>query len=180
MIGRGQVTQGGHRRRTNRRQRAAQPGDGERLRALAGAVRRHEDAVAGRTPYNERLRLEAEKWRLIHDCVRDAPFSTDERLTPSAQWRQAVDYARALHEIELLDWVLQQVEIAAHHEAGIRDLRPRGSGPCHPLLLRHVANRARKADLVLTWALESDDALHPTDVDTHNKVVPGRGTDRPL
>lgn len=110
-----------------------------------------------RASHSDRAALELEKWRLIHQYVRENVFSTDDAPPRSAQWREAVDYARDLKEIEVLDWVLQQVEVAKHHETGVQDLRPRGPGPCHLLLLRYVANRERKAGLVLNWARAADD-----------------------
>ena len=98
-----------------------------------------------------RAELQFRKWRLIHRHIHDTPFHTDQRLARSEQWRAAVDYVRDIGEIELLDWVLQQVEIAGHLEQGIRDLRPRKNGPCHGLILEHVADRKRKAHAVCRW-----------------------------
>ena len=109
-------------------------------------------AVADLPGAVERQRIDALKWRLIRDVVRRAPFESDASRPRSAQWRAVVEYARALREPAVLDWVLQQVEIAEHNETGIRDLRPRGSGPCHRLLLRHVGDRARRAQKALDWA----------------------------
>lgn len=102
-------------------------------------------------PDQDRSLLHLRKWRLIHDYVHDRPFTTDPRLARGEQWRRAVDYARDIGEIELLDWVLLQVEIASHLERGIRDLRPRKDGPCHELILEYVANRKRKAHAVRRW-----------------------------
>ncbi len=95
--------------------------------------------------------LQFRKWRLIQKYVHDTPFGTNARLARSDQWRQAVDYVRDIGEIELLDWVLQQVQIASHLERDIRDMRPRKNGPCHPLILEYVADRKRKAHAVLRW-----------------------------
>ncbi len=125
-------------------------------------------------PYAERLDLEFRKWQAIHKYVHRNPFATDERLARSAQWRAVLDYARDLREPEVLDWVLQQVEIAEHHEHGIRDLRPRKSGPCHPLLLEYVANRKRKALAVLRWAREWEKGHYRPDAETHRKVFDGK------
>ncbi len=143
-----------NRRLSSRRGRgAAGPADPAISGAIADAIAAQERAKTQRVPHSDRATLELEKWRLIHRYVRDNAFVTDDGPPRSAQWRQAVDYARDLKEIEVLDWVLQQIEIAEHDETGVRDLRPRGSGPCHRLLLRYVANRERKAGLVLNWAL---------------------------
>ena len=106
-----------------------------------------------------RAELQFRKWRLIHRHIHDTPFHTDQRLARSEQWRAAVDYVRDIGEIELLDWVLQQVEIAGHLEQGIRDLRPRKNGPCHGLILEHVADRKRKAHAVCRWLRAAGMAL---------------------
>jgi hypothetical protein len=102
-------------------------------------------------PYHARGELDLRRWRLVHKIVHANPFPTDERLSRSRQWREAVDYARETGDTEVLDWVLQQVKIAEHHENGIQDLRPRKKGPCHPLLLEYVGNRKRKALAVYHW-----------------------------
>ena len=61
-------------------------------------------------------------------------------------------------ELELLDWALQQAEIAHNLEHGVRDLRPRKNGPGHGLLLEYAANRKRKALAVLHFAKSGADA----------------------
>jgi hypothetical protein len=119
---------------------------------IADAIAAEDRARAERLPFVERQRIEALKWQLIRDVVRRAPFESDASQPRSTQWRAVVEYARAVREPAVLDWVLQQVDIAEHHETGIRDLRPRGSGPCHQLLLRHVGGRARRARKALDWA----------------------------
>ena len=100
-----------------------------------------------------RARLDYRKWKLIQDFVTRYPVADRPNLVRSAQWREVVEHVRPLNDLEILDWALQQVEIAAHHETGIQDLRPHGSGPCQNLLLRHVSGRKQKANLVLKWAL---------------------------
>jgi hypothetical protein len=101
----------------------------------------------------DRARLDTRKWKLIQDYVSRAPVADRPHLIRSAQWREVVEHVRPLKDLEILDWALQQVDIAGHHEAGIQDLRPHGSGPCQHLLLRHVSGRKQKANLVLKWAL---------------------------
>jgi hypothetical protein len=104
----------------------------------------------------ERARLDYRKWRLIHDFVSRTPISDRPNLIRSAQWRDVVEHVRPLNDLEILDWALQQVEIAVHHETGIQDLRPHGSGPCQTLLLRHVSGRKQKANSVLKWTLAAE------------------------
>ncbi len=101
--------------------------------------------------------LEFEKWRLIHKQVHRHPFTDSDRLARSAQWREAANRIRDLGEMELLDWALQQAEIAGNLERGIQDLRPRRNGPCHALVLEYVANRKRKALAVLRFARAGED-----------------------
>lgn len=100
-----------------------------------------------------RARLDYRKWKLIQDCVSRVPVADRPDLKRSDEWRGVVEHVRGLNDLEILDWALQQVDIAAHHETGIQDLRPHGSGPCQNLLLRHVSGRKQKANLVLKWAL---------------------------
>jgi len=102
-------------------------------------------------PYGARMELQVRKWRLIHRYVHDHPFSTNTRLPRSDQWRDVIDYARKLEEAEVLDWVLLQVEVADNIERGIRDIRPRKSGPCHDQILEFAADRKRKALAVHKW-----------------------------
>jgi hypothetical protein len=107
--------------------------------------------------YLARQELEFEKWRLIHKQVHQHPFTLPSRLSRSAQWREAANRIRDLGEIELLDWTLQQAEIADHLAHGIQDLRPRKNGPCHALVLEYAANRKRKALAVLHFAKAGED-----------------------
>lgn len=127
---------------------------------LLGAIR---DAVnAPEAPYVARMAAQLEKWRLIHKFVHAVPFVTREGQKRSRQWRDVIDYARDLHEPEVLDWVLLQVDVAENLENGVRDMRPRRSGPCHPLLLEFVANKKRKAHVVYKWALAAEADGGPT------------------
>jgi hypothetical protein len=112
-----------------------------------------------------RARLDYRKWKLIQDFVRRYPVADRPHLKRREQWQDVVDHVRPLNDLEILDWALQQVDIARHHEAGIQDLRPHGSGPCQNLLLRHVSGRKQKANLVLKWALAAEDPDGTTDPD---------------
>ncbi len=109
-------------------------------------------------PHITRARLEHRKWKLIQGFVSHHPVTDRPAQTRSQQWRAVAEHVRPLNDLEILDWALQQVEIAAHHEAGIQDLRPHGSGPCQILLLRHLSGRKQKANYVLKWALANADA----------------------
>jgi len=101
--------------------------------------------------YRARIEIQVQKWRLIHRYIHDRPFSTRPQLSRSDQWRAVIDYARDLGDLEVLDWVLLQVEVAANIERGVREMRPRKSGPCHEQLLGYAADRKRKAVAVLKW-----------------------------
>ncbi len=128
----------------------------------------------------DRQELEFEKWRLIHKQLRQHPFTLPARLSRAAQWREAANRIRDLGEIELLDWALQQAEIAHNLERGIQDLRPRKSGPCHALVLEYVANRKRKALAVLHFTKAGqDDGLYQVDSAFHaqtRKILGERAT----
>ncbi len=129
------------------------------------ALQGNEDA------YLARQELEFEKWRLIHKQVHQHPFTLPARLARSAQWREAANRIRELGEIELLDWTLQQAEIADNLERGIQDLRPRKNGPCHALVLEYVANRKRKALAVLRFAKAgADGGLYQVDSASHART----------
>jgi hypothetical protein len=133
----------------------------DRLTALEG----NEEATLARQ------QLEFEKWRLIHKQVHRQPFTLAARLTRAAQWREAANRIRDLGEVELLDWTLQQAEIADNLERGIQDLRPRKNGPCHALVLEYLANRKRKALAVLHFAKAGEDGgLYQVDSGFHAKT----------
>lgn len=137
----------------------------DRLTALEAAPEGDEDAALARQ------QLEFEKWRLIHKQVHRQPFTLAARLTRAAQWREAANRIRDLGEVELLDWTLQQAEIADNLERGIQDLRPRKNGPCHALVLEYLANRKRQALAVLHFAKAGEDhGLYQVDSGFHAKT----------
>ncbi len=115
-------------------------------------LERQAAAERGAEPTLARQELEFEKWRLIHRYVHTHPFATRRRLPRSRQWQEAANRVRDLGEPEVLDWLLQQAEIARNLERGVRDLRPRKGGPCYAALLEYVANRKRKALAILHFA----------------------------
>ncbi len=132
---------------------------------------------ARRAPDHVKCELEFRKWRHIHKLVHGDPFPTNATLARSDQWRRVVDYARKIGEIEVLDWVLEQVEVARHLEQGIQDLRPRKNGPCHCLLLEYVSNRKRKAHAIYRWTLAARDRHRPSRKDAGTAL--GENPDRP-
>ncbi len=132
----------------------------------------------GEGAYLARQELEFEKWRLIHKQVHQHPFTLPARLTRAAQWREAANRIRDLGEVELLDWTLQQAEIADNLERGIQDLRPRKNGPCHALVLEYAANRKRKALAVLRFAKAGEDGgLYKVDSASHARTRDILGAD---
>jgi hypothetical protein len=138
----------------------AQHGLEDEIRNILDRQAAHGQAALGdsESAYLASQELEFEKWRLIHKHLHQHLFAVSERLARSAQWREAANRIRDLGEMELLDWTLQQAEIAGNLERGIQDLRPRRNGPCHALVLEYVANRKRKALAVLRFARAGEDA----------------------
>ena len=140
--------------------------------AIAEIVRRQtsgELQAAGSPAAQE---IDFEKWRLIHKYVHRTPFATRDYLKRSEQWRNAAEKIRGIGEPELLDFALQQVEIACNLERGIRDMRPRKNGPCHSLLLEYVANRKRKALAVLHFAKAGQEqGVYGVNSAFHSKTV---------
>ena len=133
-------------------------------RALLQKIRESVQAqeVQEEAPYLQRIADQLAKWRMIHKFVHAAPFVTRELQTRAEQWREVVDYARDLRELEILEWVLVQINVAENLANGIRDMRPRKSGPCHPLLLEFVADKKRKALVVYKWSLAAEEQGGPT------------------
>ncbi len=125
--------------------------------------------------------LEFQKWRLIHRRVHGAPFTTSQHLKRSDQWRAALEPVRDIKEPEVLDWAINQVEIASNLERGIPDMRPRKNGACHALVLEYVANRKRKALAVLHFVKASEEqgaygvnsAFHSKTAGILNEKFPG-------
>lgn len=98
------------------------------------------------------VELQHRKWRLIHKHYHDNPFRVSESLPRAKQWRKVLDHVRAeVPDVELVDWLLQQVHVAENIAAGIRDLRPRKDGPVYDVFMEFVANKKRKAVAVHHW-----------------------------
>ena len=97
-------------------------------------------------PYAAVVELQHRKWRLIHKHFHANPFRASESLPRAQQWRKVLDHVRAqVPEMELVDWLVQQVHVAENIAAGIRDLRPRKDGPVYDVFMEFVRNKKRKA-----------------------------------
>jgi hypothetical protein len=119
----------------------------ERLREL---VRVEASAEFTRVAQEDQCALQAEKWQCVCDLLAVSSFPTRAGTTRSAQWREA---AKRLHDLmppgELIDWALQQADIARNRERGVRDVRPHPDGPCHTLILDYVLMCRDKARILL-------------------------------
>lgn len=131
------------------------------LAALTDDVRRivlNEQNVMAQTSGAESARYQAqlETWRAIQRYLHKTPFRDRAGLKRSDQWRSVLDRIRCLGQIELIDWVALQVEVAGNREKGIPDMRPRKNGHAFLVMLEYVNNRKRKATALLKWALEAE------------------------
>lgn len=98
------------------------------------------------------VEIQHRKWRLIHKHYHDHPFRVSESLARAQQWRKVLDHVRAeVPDVELVDWLVQQVQVAENIAAGIRDLRPRKNGPVYDVFMEFVSNKKRKAVAVHHW-----------------------------
>lgn len=96
--------------------------------------------------------LHLKKWRLIHQHLLERPFSVSQTPPRSEQWRRVRDHLKqTLDERELLDWVIQQIDVAANLAVGVHEMRPRKNGPCYDVMMEWVANRRAKAEAVIRW-----------------------------
>ena len=127
----------------------------ERLEEIRRLVDRLENEAES-LDYMQKCQLEFDKWQHIHKYIHDSPFRTNLRKKRSEQWREAVNEIRHIGDDELLEWCLLQVEVAGNIERGVREMRPRKNGPCHPLIMEYTGNRKRKALAILHFAREGD------------------------
>ncbi len=119
----------------------------------------------------ERSRRQFEKWRLIHNYVHHTAFIDRPHTKRSRQWQDVIGYVHDIGELELIDWVRLQVEVASNLENGIQDMRPRKNGPCHGVMLEYVANRKRKARAVLRFAEDGErEGLFTVNSRWHNRT----------
>lgn len=116
----------------------------------------------------ERHAMHLAKWRAIHGFLHKTPYRDRPGQKRSQQWSAVVERVRDLGEIELIDWVLLQVDVARNLERGIQDMRPRKNGPTFLVMLEYVANRKRKALAILKWVKEADrDGYYCVDGEFH-------------
>ncbi len=116
------------------------------------AILVEEKALGADASYSVMVELQHRKWRLVHKHFHGNPFRVSETLPRAQQWRRVLDHVRAeVAEVELIDWLLQQVHIADNIAAGIQDLRPRKNGPIYDVFMEWVANKKRKATAVHQW-----------------------------
>lgn len=137
----------------------------DKIRDLVAAQNKLDETGAG---IIEKCDLQLRKWRAIHKYLHDHPFPTKARVKRSEQWRDAVQYIRDMNELDVLDWVLLQAEVAGYIERGVREMRPRRKGPCHELLLEYARDRKRKALAVYKWSMAADE----TDTATMDTLTP--------
>ncbi|MHA1597455.1 MAG: hypothetical protein ACTSV1_01930 [Alphaproteobacteria bacterium] len=107
--------------------------------------------------------LQLEKWRLINRHLVTFPFTVSESLGRGEQWRRVRDHLKkTLNEKELVDWVVQQIDVAGNLAAGIHEMRPRKQGPCYDILMEWVVNRRIKAEAVMRWVRGESSPDFPT------------------
>lgn len=134
-------------------------------------IAREQDLEGDESAYLERMRLQFEKWRYIHNFVHGHPFDVSRHRLRAGQWRAVMGHIRDVDEIELIDWVLLQAEVADNLHNGIQDMRPRKGGPCHHVMLEYVANRKRHAKAVLTFAKAgAEDGLYTVNSSWHART----------
>jgi len=118
-----------------------------------------------------RAEFEFHKWQLIHKIIHDSPFRVKTNCSRADQWRETLDIIRDIDEMELIDWVLLQIEVAENLARGIQDMRPRKGGQCHPLLLEYTGNRKRHALAVLHFARDGEkEGLYTVNSGWHSKT----------
>lgn len=100
-----------------------------------------------------RAEIEHRRWQAIHRYVRAVPYRDDFAAPRPRQWQGAMAVARDLGDLDLIEWVVAQID-RAHAEAARRKTSaPAESGtePTYLVLLKAVANNKRKARAALAW-----------------------------
>jgi len=124
---------------------------------VRGIVRNEQKVIAQTSAADSaRYQAQLETWRAIQRFMHKTPFRDRAGLKRSDQWRSVLDRVRCLGQLELVDWVALQVEVASNREKGIPDMRPRKNGHAFLVMLEYVGNRKRKALALLKWALEAE------------------------
>lgn len=104
-----------------------------------------------------RAEVEHRRWQAIHRLVRALPYRDDARQPRPRQWQGAMTIAREIGDLDLLDWVVAQVD-KAHLEAarqsatGVKTAPAGEAEPTYLIFLKAVANKKRKARAALQWA----------------------------
>jgi len=131
-----------------------------RLRGLEDGITRARSAGVSAGPDADDtltlLRSQFTEARLIHKYIHQTPFRDAPRKSRSRQWEDTLSFYRHLGNVDLIDWIRLQIEVARNLEQGIQDMRPRKNGPTWLVVLEYVANAKRKALAVLHWAMDSE------------------------
>lgn len=92
------------------------------------------------------------KWQAVHRYIRAAPYRDDADAPRSRHWQGAMEIARALGDLDLIEWVMDQIDLAlAAGRRGSEYGAEGGAAPTYLVLLKSVANRRRKARAALRW-----------------------------
>lgn len=92
------------------------------------------------------------KWQAVHRYIRCAPYRDDPAAPRSRHWQGALALARALGDLDLIEWVVDQTDLAlASGRRGLEKETEEGAAPTYLVLLKSVANHRRKARVALKW-----------------------------
>lgn len=92
------------------------------------------------------------KWQAVHRYIRCAPYRDDPAAPRSRHWQGALALARALGDLELIEWVVDQTNLAlASGRRGLEKETEEGAAPAYLVSLKSGANHRRKARVALKW-----------------------------
>ena len=92
------------------------------------------------------------KWQAIHRYIRCAPYRDDPDAPRARQWQSALALARALGDFDLIEWAVDQIDLAlASARRGASNEAEHDATPTYLILLKSVANRRRKARVAMKW-----------------------------
>jgi ABC-type phosphate transport system auxiliary subunit len=120
----------------------------QRIRQLAIAIRPPDESEES---HLRQRRSQYEKWRLMEQYLQARNMPLPPGVSRSRQWRALLDETRELLDRDISEFICLQIEIAEHHERGVRDLRPARRGDVRGALLEFVEMRKRKAGRNLEW-----------------------------
>jgi hypothetical protein len=120
---------------------------------------------AAREAINEDMRTQAQlvdeavqtqsalrKWQAVHSYIRAAPYRDDPAAPRARHWQGALEIARALGDLDLIEWVMDQIDLAlAAGRRGSENEAEKSAAPTYLVLLKTVANLRRKARVALRW-----------------------------